>query len=221
MRFALVDSVDPEQEATLYFDGRVEVLSDGRHQVHLKMFTRSVEIPGKERYTGWMRGPEFFDAGRYPSVEFDSLPYWPEVVDKGGSIQGVELAVNVPLSLLTPVLDGFGVSVNHSDTRSAIVDALHRVVSGEIYMPDAIDEAPQESAEEADILTRIGSLTPQQRIVLTHLVHGRLNKQIAHDLSVSMTTVKAHVSAILQKLNVFSRTQAVILANLVHFDGDN
>ena len=38
----------------------------------------------------------------------------------GGSIQGVELAVNVPLSLLTPVLDGFGVSVNHSDTRSAI-----------------------------------------------------------------------------------------------------
>ena len=105
--------------------------------------------------------------------------------------------------------------------RSAIVDALHRVVSGEIYMPDAIDEAPQESAEEADILTRIGSLTPQQRIVLTHLVHGRLNKQIAHDLSVSMTTVKAHVSAILQKLNVFSRTQAVILANRVHFDGDN
>lgn len=38
------------------FEGRIEVLSDGRHQVHLKMFTRTVEIPGKERYTGWMRG---------------------------------------------------------------------------------------------------------------------------------------------------------------------
>lgn len=105
--------------------------------------------------------------------------------------------------------------------RSAIVEALHRVVSGEIYMPDAIEDGPQESAEETDILNRIGSLTPQQRIVLTHLVHGRLNKQIAHDLSVSMTTVKAHVSAILQKLHVFSRTQAVIMANRVHFDGDN
>lgn len=105
--------------------------------------------------------------------------------------------------------------------RSAIVEALHRVVSGEIYMPDAIEDEPQESAEEADILARIESLTPQQRIVLTHLVHGRLNKQIAHDLSVSMTTVKAHVSAILQKLNVFSRTQAVILANRVHFYGDH
>ncbi|MDI1294537.1 MAG: response regulator transcription factor [bacterium] len=104
--------------------------------------------------------------------------------------------------------------------RSAIVDALHRVVSGEIYMPDAIEDEPQESAEETDIHARINSLTPQQRIVLTHLVHGRLNKQIAHDLTVSMTTVKAHVSAILQKLHVFSRTQAVILANRVHFDGD-
>lgn len=105
--------------------------------------------------------------------------------------------------------------------RSAIVEALHRVVSGEIYMPDAIEDAPQESQEETDILARISSLTPQQRIVLTHLVHGRLNKQIAHDLSVSMTTVKAHVSAILQKLSVFSRTQAVILANRVHFDDDH
>jgi DNA-binding NarL/FixJ family response regulator len=56
--------------------------------------------------------------------------------------------------------------------------------------------------------------------VLIHLVNGRLNKQIAHDLSVSMTTVKAHVSAILQKLGVFSRTQAVIKANQVHFTGE-
>jgi DNA-binding NarL/FixJ family response regulator len=104
--------------------------------------------------------------------------------------------------------------------RSAIVDALHRVVSGEIYVPHAIEDAPQDSQEETDILAKIDSLTPQQRIVLTHLVHGRLNKQIAHDLSVSMTTVKAHVSAILQKLGVFSRTQAVIMANRVHFDGD-
>ena len=70
------------------FEGNIEVLSDGRHQVHLRMFTRYVEIPGKPRYTGWMRGEEFFDSARYPVVEFDSLPYWPEVVEKGGSIEG-------------------------------------------------------------------------------------------------------------------------------------
>ena len=104
--------------------------------------------------------------------------------------------------------------------RSAILDALHRVVAGEIYMPDAIAEADPSAQQNEDIRERIESLTPQQRIVLNHLVHGRLNKQIAHELSVSMTTVKAHVSAILLKLNVFSRTQAVILANRVQFDGD-
>ena len=71
-----------------HFEGRIEVLSDGRHQVHLKMYTRSVEIPGKERYTGWMRGEDFFDAQRHPAVEFDSLPYDPDTVAQGGDIQG-------------------------------------------------------------------------------------------------------------------------------------
>lgn len=104
--------------------------------------------------------------------------------------------------------------------RSAIVEALRRVISGEIYLPETIGEASESSVEESDILNRIDSLTPQQRTVLVHLVNGRLNKQIAHDLGVSMTTVKAHVSAILQKLGVFSRTQAVIKANQVHFTGD-
>ncbi len=103
--------------------------------------------------------------------------------------------------------------------RSAIVDALHRVVSGEIYLPEVIGDAPENAAEDDDILLRIDSLTPQQKTVLGHLVNGRLNKQIAHDLNVSMTTVKAHVSAILQKMGVFSRTQAVIKANRVHFTG--
>lgn len=102
--------------------------------------------------------------------------------------------------------------------RDGIVDALHMVMAGEIYIPDTGLEETPATREEAQIRSRIDSLTPQQKVVLHHLVHGRLNKQIAHDLDVSLTTVKAHVSAILQKLGVFSRTQAVILANRVHFD---
>ena len=47
------------------------------------------------------------------------------------------------------------------------------------------------------------------------LSQGLLNKQIAYELSVSEATVKAHVSAILQKLGVESRTQAVILATKI------
>lgn len=101
--------------------------------------------------------------------------------------------------------------------RSGIVQALHRIVAGEIYLPETTGEAAAPSPDEEDINRRIETLTPQQRTVLAHLVRGRLNKQIAHDLGVSMTTIKAHVSAILQKLGVLSRTQAVIKANRVHF----
>jgi DNA-binding NarL/FixJ family response regulator len=55
--------------------------------------------------------------------------------------------------------------------------------------------------------------------VLMMLREGLLNKQIAFHLGVSEATVKAHVSAILQKLDVASRTQAVIAANRI--DGEN
>ncbi|WCT75491.1 response regulator transcription factor [Sphingomonas naphthae] len=101
--------------------------------------------------------------------------------------------------------------------RGAIVDALKLILAGDIYVPPFAEALYDEDKEEADIRRRIDSLTPQQRVVLGLVVVGKLNKQIAYDLDVSMTTVKAHVSAILSKLNVFSRTQAVILANRVHF----
>ncbi len=61
-------------------------------------------------------------------------------------------------------------------------------------------------------MARMATLTPQQVRVLMMLSEGLLNKQIAYQLSVSEATVKAHVSAILQKLGVESRTQAVIAA---------
>jgi len=58
----------------------------------------------------------------------------------------------------------------------------------------------------------VATLTAQQIRVLMMLREGLLNKQIAFDLDISEATVKAHVSAILQKLRVSSRTQAVIAA---------
>ena len=103
--------------------------------------------------------------------------------------------------------------------RSAIVDALRAVIAGDVYVPAEFAEANRMEAAEADIVRRIDTLTPQQRVVLGLVVSGKLNKQIAYELDVSLTTVKAHVSAILAKLSVFSRTQAVILANKVGFRG--
>lgn len=103
--------------------------------------------------------------------------------------------------------------------RATILDAIGQVLEGEIYIPDELQSDPVAAEEGENIRKLIASLTPQQRVVLGHVVAGRLNKQIAHELDISMTTVKAHVSAILCKLNVFSRTQAVILANRIGFDG--
>ena len=69
-----------------------------------------------------------------------------------------------------------------------------------------------------DLAARIATLTPQQVRVLHMLRQGLLNKQIAFDLGVGETTVKAHVSEILRKLKVASRTQAVIEAAKIDFD---
>ena len=65
------------------------------------------------------------------------------------------------------------------------------------------------------LIARLSTLTPQQVRVLMMLSGGLLNKQIAYELGVSEATVKAHVSAILQKLGVESRTQAVIAAGKI------
>ena len=66
------------------------------------------------------------------------------------------------------------------------------------------------AGESAELVSRLSTLTPQQVRVLMMLGEGLLNKQIAFKLGVSEATIKAHVSAILQKLGVDSRTQAVI-----------
>lgn len=70
------------------FDAWTTQLPDGRHQVRLRMYAQYVEIPEKPRYTAWMRGEDFFDVARYPLVEYESDPYWPEVILNGGDVQG-------------------------------------------------------------------------------------------------------------------------------------
>jgi DNA-binding NarL/FixJ family response regulator len=83
------------------------------------------------------------------------------------------------------------------------------------YQPPQAD-AP--ASLTADLSARLATLTPQQVRVLQMLRQGLLNKQIAYDLGVGETTVKAHVSEILRKLKVSSRTQAVIEAAKIDFD---
>jgi DNA-binding NarL/FixJ family response regulator len=92
--------------------------------------------------------------------------------------------------------------------------AIKTVLDGGVWFPE---DAVRDSAgdELGALASRLATLTPQQVRVLSMLGQGLLNKQIAFELSVSEATVKAHVSAILQKLGVDSRTQAVIAVNRI------
>ena len=90
--------------------------------------------------------------------------------------------------------------------------AISRILGGGVWTPPDVDLAAGSDTEAAELMTRMATLTPQQVRVLMMLSEGLLNKQIAYQLGVSEATVKAHVSAILQKLGVESRTQAVIAA---------
>jgi DNA-binding NarL/FixJ family response regulator len=101
------------------------------------------------------------------------------------------------------------------EMRRAVADILE----GGVWAPEGVDAASPADREGDALAQRVASLTPQQMRVLMMLKEGLLNKQIAFQLGVSEATVKAHVSAILQKLDVGSRTQAVIAAGRI--DGEN
>lgn len=103
--------------------------------------------------------------------------------------------------------------VTKKSSATEIVAAVRAVLAGSTAFTVSAAPCAPEQLEEFDQVSRvIGSLTPQQTTVLRLLGEGLLNKQIAYELSISESTVKAHVSAILKKLAVSSRMQAVLLA---------
>lgn len=96
-----------------------------------------------------------------------------------------------------------------------IREAVAAVLEGGVWWPADLKLEAGGADDASEIVARLASLTPQQVRVLMMLGEGLLNKQIAFQLGVSEATVKAHVSAILEKLGVDSRTQAVIAVNKI------
>ena len=105
--------------------------------------------------------------------------------------------------------------------RDTFQKAFDQIQRGEVYVPeDAMNDgdpnAPLSAREDA--LVRISHLTRQQARILQLICEGQMNKQIAYELSIAETTVKAHVTAIMRKLGVQSRTQAVLIAQEANFN---
>jgi DNA-binding NarL/FixJ family response regulator len=104
----------------------------------------------------------------------------------------------------------------HSE-REVFREAFGRIMAGERYAPQSSGIYPNEAASNG-LFAKLALLTPQQGRILHLICAGKLNKQIAFDLSITEPTVKAHVTAIMRKLGVQSRTQAVVMARGANFD---
>ena len=100
--------------------------------------------------------------------------------------------------------------VPKSSRPAEIRSAIEAILNGDTWIPAGIDLRGAWGDEA--LAGRLKSLTPQQLRVLMMMGEGMLNKQIAHELGVSEATVKAHVSAVLQKLGVENRTKAALAA---------
>jgi DNA-binding NarL/FixJ family response regulator len=187
----------------------------------------------REAVTGLLEHVDIAEAGTFEEVS--------ELLDRGGEVDLILLDLTMPgvrgfsglmyLRAQYPSVPVIVVSAN--DDPSAIrrcmefgasgfipktlgVDvmrsAIRDVLDGGLWTPPDVDLTAGSDAETSELMARLATLTPQQVRVLMMLSEGLLNKQIAYQLGVSEATVKAHVSAILQKLGVESRTQAVIAA---------
>src|SRR6266853_1351067 len=187
----------------------------------------------REAVTGLIEHAEITEAGTFEEV--------PKLLDKVGEVDLVLLDLSMPgvrgfsgLMYLRAQYPGVPVVVVSANDEPAVIrrcmdfgasgfipktlgveemrEAIAGVLKGGVWTPPDVDLNVVADAETAALLARLTTLTPQQVRVLMMLSEGLLNKQIAYELNVSEATVKAHVSAILQKLGVESRTQAVIVA---------
>lgn len=108
--------------------------------------------------------------------------------------------------------DGAAGFLSKSADSETIARAIERVLEGDIWVPAGLQPHARGSLE-AEAVRRIGELTPRQYRILLMLGDGLLNKQIAWELEITEATVKAHMTAIMRKLEVSNRTQAVTLLN--------
>jgi DNA-binding NarL/FixJ family response regulator len=90
-------------------------------------------------------------------------------------------------------------------SHETLVDALRRAHAGTRFLPPPVARSLADRTPNSD-------LSPREREVLSLMVHGQSNKEIAATLGITEATVKCHVSVILMRLQAHDRTQAVIAA---------
>ena len=193
-RTAIKEALEADQGETKFLEANsfesLQELVDKNREVDLVLL--DLHMPGVSGFAGLV-----YLCKRYPSV--------PVVIIS---------ANEDPVVIKRALEHGAAGFIPKSSSIDTITDAIAAVLMGEIWSPDTTaSNLPGNNVSEVELAERMAQLTPQQFKVLMMMSQGLLNKQIAYELNVSEATIKAHVSAIMSKLGVSNRTQAVLAAN--------
>lgn len=193
-RTAIKEALEAEQGETRFLEASsfesLQGLVDSHRDVDLVLL--DLHMPGVSGFAGLV-----YLCKRYPSV--------PVVIIS---------ANEDPVVIQRALQHGAAGFIPKSSSLDTITQAIASILMGEIWTPESTrSNLPGNNVSEMEMADRMAHLTPQQFKVLMMMSQGLLNKQIAFELNVSEATVKAHVTAIMQKLGVNNRTQAVLAAN--------
>jgi DNA-binding NarL/FixJ family response regulator len=192
-RTAIKEALQASQGETTFLEASsfetLQKLVDEQQDVDLVLL--DLHMPGVSGFAGLV-----YLCKRYPSV--------PVVI----------ISANEDPLVIQRALDhGAAGFIPKSSNIQTITNAIHDILMGEIWAPETSQpNLPGKNVSELALAERMSQLTPQQFKVLMMVSQGLLNKQIAFDMGISEATVKAHVTAIMNKLGVSNRTQAVLAA---------
>lgn len=203
-RYAITDFVErniPDTH-TITCTDLEEALGKAEENPDIDLVLLDLNMPGMDGLNGIVRF-----RNQYPEIPI--------------VIVSAEEDKNVVLQAFTYGAVGF---ITKSSSCEQIVNALQQVLSGQVYLPPDIIRKGGNSHTRDDHSNQtidpklIGALTRRQLLVFECIAKGKSNKQIAYELNIAETTVKAHVSAILTKLNVHNRIQAALCASSIDFN---
>lgn len=170
------------------FDETLELLKD--HQ-NIELIFLDLNMPGNQGLTGLT-----ILRNNYPDVlvVIVSAEERPEIIKKAIDFGS---SGYIPKSTPLPI----------------ITQAVGQILEGQIWVPlDMLNDVKQlNNSQYITFASRLEKLTPHQLKVLQLMADGLLNKQIAYELQVSESTIKQHVSAVLNKLGFNNRTQAGVM----------
>ncbi|MFQ3218995.1 MAG: DNA-binding NarL/FixJ family response regulator [Paraglaciecola sp.] len=198
-REALVGALEPlfEDAQIVQADSLDSSLICLEQYSDIDLILLDLHMPGCENFYGLIRITQ-----DYPNVPV-------VVISATDSIEVISYVMNFGAKGFIP----------KSTSTQLIAEALLTVIDGKTWLPDKLREKIASIDNEGlSLAQKLAELTPKQFQVLKLVQKGLLNKQIAHKLNVTEATVKAHISAMFRKLDVNTRTQAVLILNQLQLE---